>query len=48
MKGPSAAPEPQKGDSEDSGISGTLPARGDSGSHCAAHVVQGDEEEPHG
>ncbi|XP_028023291.2 sulfotransferase 1A1 isoform X2 [Balaenoptera acutorostrata] len=44
---PSAAPEPQKGDSEDPGVCGALSARGDCGSHRPAHVFQGDEEEPH-
>lgn len=39
LKSPSAAPEPQKRDSEDSEVCGMLPARGDRGSLCAAHVV---------
>ncbi|XP_030781503.1 sulfotransferase 1A3 isoform X2 [Rhinopithecus roxellana] len=42
-----AEEEPQKGDSEDPGVCGALPARGDRGPHGSTHVIQGDEEEPY-
>ncbi|XP_039333936.1 sulfotransferase 1A1 isoform X3 [Saimiri boliviensis] len=42
-----AGEEPQKGDSEDPGVCGALPARGHPGLHRSAHVIRGDEEEPH-
>uniref|UniRef100_A0A8C6ACG6 Sulfotransferase n=1 Tax=Marmota marmota marmota TaxID=9994 RepID=A0A8C6ACG6_MARMA len=36
LKGPSAALEPEKGNSEDPGVSGALPVKEDRGSHCPA------------